>query len=172
MLLRVKLLSFLVVAGVSCGCGGKAVIDPDEGAGGSDVSSPTSTGSGTGSSIQGIRLEQAFAFADCFPGGPGEITVELRLALENVASKPAVVELVEARLSGAVGQTTFDVSPATVTVSAMSTQSFDFVTVGPAVGTRACEWCDSMDTSLDLDLRVDGTERTFMGSVSSVSCVF
>jgi hypothetical protein len=160
------------------GCGGIAVIDGEPGEGGGGSSSSTSNGgsSGTssGGSVQSISLVRALAYADCTlnGGGAGELGVDFTMSFENVGSTPATVEIVKAHLQGMIGRTSFSVSPASVTVAAMSTPQFELSKTGPAVGTLPCDWCSPTDTELEVELLVDGVPRTFTDSISSVSCTF
>jgi hypothetical protein len=170
--------SFFLLSALLIACGGKAVIDGEpsqsEGGGGSTSTSSSQGGSSStsGGSVQSIGLERALAFANCFPGGGEQLTIEFTLSFENVSSQPATVELIEARLSGFAGQTNFEVAPASVTVSPMSTQQFQFETVGSGLGTLGCDWCNETNITLEVEMVIDGTMRSFSDEIDSVSCSF
>lgn len=128
--------------------------------------------SSSGGSVQSIGLDRALAFANCFPGAGGELTIEFTLSFQNVSSQPAQIDMIEARLSGMAGTTSFDIAPGVVNVSPMSTQQFEFVTAGGGLGTPGCDWCNDTDVTLDVEMLVDGMMRTFSDSIDSVSCSF
>lgn len=166
-----KLVFALAVCG---GCGGKAVIDGEPTSSTSTTSGTTSGGGSMGGGdIQSIALERAIAFVDCFPGGGGgELGLEFSMTFVNSGSGDALVEVVEGRIQGAAGLTSFAVEPASVEVPAASTETFDFTKSGPGLGTRGCDWCMPTDTTFVVELTIDGVPRAFTDSIDSVSCSF
>lgn len=155
-------------------CGGKAVID-GEPTSTTSTTSGTSSGGGSmgGGNIESIELERALAFVDCFPGsGSGELGLEFSMTFVNSGAGDALVEIVEGRIQGAVGLTTFPVAPASIDVPAASTETYDFIKSGPGLGTRGCDWCSPTDTTLVVELTVDGVPRAFTDNIDSVSCSF
>ncbi len=126
-----------------------------------------------GGNIRSIELDSAFGFADCFPGGGGgELDVEFEMTFVNAGTEAATLVIEEARIQGMAGVTTFAVAPASVSVSANSTQSFEFVKDGPGAGTRGCQWCNAIDAQLEVEFTIDGAARTFSDAFDSISCSF
>ncbi len=178
--------TLLFACGGIIACGGTAVIDAEPGDGASggagamassanNTSSSTSTGGGSsGGSIQAITLDKALASVNCQPGGPGggELDLAFSVSFENVSDGAVVIEIVQARIEGMAGQTSFFVTPDAVVVAASATGSFDFVKSSPGLGISGCDWCTPTDTNLELETLVDGVPRTFTDSIDSVSCVF